>query len=521
MNKVGRNDSCPCGSGKKYKKCCLDKQGSASLLVLADVKHQFEKMQAIQEQIKKQQGLGRPIISEVFQGYRFVATGTRIHYSKNWRTVHDFLFDYIKTVVGKEWGSAELKKAEEEQHPIIQWYVKACNYMREQRKEGLEVQSAPMTGAVFALLTLSHNLFLLEHNLKVQEKIIARLKNRQQFQGALYETYVMAVFIRAGFNLELENEDNPVTSHCEFIATAPQTGNKYSIEAKARQPFKEHVGIGKQLGAALHKDTSHRRVIFIDVNIPKLMERMSMVEQELKDREASQDGEWKKAPPAYVFITNHSFAYDLEGVHFEQMGFAFGFKIDYFKGNTEYTSLRDARLARDNHIDMVKLIKSSREQNTIPVTFDGDIPEFAFNKELQEKRLLIGNKYIVPGKDGKDTIGILETATISIHEKLSYGSYLLQDGTRAIYTCPVTDEELEAYKKYPDTFFGVLRQQGRKADDPLDLYDFFYESYKSTPHERILEFVKDRPDFDALQKLSNMELLISYCEGLVYSAMKK
>ena len=24
-NKVGRNDSCPCGSGKKYKNCCLDK----------------------------------------------------------------------------------------------------------------------------------------------------------------------------------------------------------------------------------------------------------------------------------------------------------------------------------------------------------------------------------------------------------------------------------------------------------------------------------------------------------------
>lgn len=23
--KVGRNDPCPCGSGKKYKKCCLDK----------------------------------------------------------------------------------------------------------------------------------------------------------------------------------------------------------------------------------------------------------------------------------------------------------------------------------------------------------------------------------------------------------------------------------------------------------------------------------------------------------------
>jgi peptide deformylase len=26
-SKVGRNDPCPCGSGKKYKKCCLNKQG--------------------------------------------------------------------------------------------------------------------------------------------------------------------------------------------------------------------------------------------------------------------------------------------------------------------------------------------------------------------------------------------------------------------------------------------------------------------------------------------------------------
>lgn len=24
MTKIGRNDSCPCGSGQKYKKCCLD-----------------------------------------------------------------------------------------------------------------------------------------------------------------------------------------------------------------------------------------------------------------------------------------------------------------------------------------------------------------------------------------------------------------------------------------------------------------------------------------------------------------
>ncbi len=24
MSKIGRNEPCPCGSGKKYKKCCID-----------------------------------------------------------------------------------------------------------------------------------------------------------------------------------------------------------------------------------------------------------------------------------------------------------------------------------------------------------------------------------------------------------------------------------------------------------------------------------------------------------------
>tara|TARA_E500000305_G_C3998843_1_gene226153 strand:- start:949 stop:1371 length:423 start_codon:yes stop_codon:yes gene_type:complete len=30
--KVGRNDPCPCGSGKKYKKCCLNQLGNDPLL---------------------------------------------------------------------------------------------------------------------------------------------------------------------------------------------------------------------------------------------------------------------------------------------------------------------------------------------------------------------------------------------------------------------------------------------------------------------------------------------------------
>ena len=518
--KIGRNDSCLCGSGKKYKKCCLNLQNLSTQTIPAEVKQEFEKIQALQEQIKKQQGLGRPIISEMFQGYRFVATGSRIHYSKKWKTFHDFLFDYIKTVLGKEWGDPEIKKEEKDQHPIIQWYVKSCRYMQEQKEPDKEIQSTPMIGAVSALLSLSYNLFLLEHNLNVQDRMINRLKNKQQFQGALYETYVYAIFIRAGFDIELEDETNSESRHCEFVAIAPETGEKYSVEAKARQPFKEHVGIGKQLGNAFRKNALHKRVVFIDVNIPNLFSRMNEVDQELQNKEKSQENDWKTAPPAYVFLTNHSFVYDLDGTQFERMGFAYGFKIDYFRGNTAYTNLREARLAREKHIDMVRLIKSTREQDVIPSTFDGDIPEFAFNKNLQGKRLLIGNKYILPDKDEKEIVGVLESATLSEHEKLAYGSYLLENGKRAIFTCPVSDEEIEAYRKYPNTFFGVPRNQGRKANDPLELYDFFYDVYKKSSKENLLKFMNGWENFSELQKLEQNELAEVCCERLVYSAIR-
>src|SRR5208337_3380033 len=35
--KTGRNDPCPCGSGKKYKKCCLAKDQEASLRRTAEI----------------------------------------------------------------------------------------------------------------------------------------------------------------------------------------------------------------------------------------------------------------------------------------------------------------------------------------------------------------------------------------------------------------------------------------------------------------------------------------------------
>ncbi len=48
--KIGRNDQCHCGSGKKYKKCCMNKETSP---VPAEVIEHFQKVRAEQEYLKQ------------------------------------------------------------------------------------------------------------------------------------------------------------------------------------------------------------------------------------------------------------------------------------------------------------------------------------------------------------------------------------------------------------------------------------------------------------------------------------
>lgn len=39
MKQTGRNDPCPCGSGKKYKRCCMDDMAKQRAEVLDDIEH--------------------------------------------------------------------------------------------------------------------------------------------------------------------------------------------------------------------------------------------------------------------------------------------------------------------------------------------------------------------------------------------------------------------------------------------------------------------------------------------------
>ena len=145
----------------------------------------LNKKQAKEIQRQQQQGLGRPIISAEFQGYRFVAVGSKVHYGK-WKTFHDFLGDYIKRALGEEWGNTELKKSFAERHPILRWYHNVCTLQREHIIQAGNVFSSPMTGAASAYYRLAYNLYLIAHNgSDIQTRLLARLRNEKTTSLAL------------------------------------------------------------------------------------------------------------------------------------------------------------------------------------------------------------------------------------------------------------------------------------------------------------------------------------------------
>jgi hypothetical protein len=98
-----------------------------------------------------------------------------------------------------------------------------------------------MTGAVRAFINLAYNIYLIAHHTEkngdeIVKGYIDRLKSTRSdaLAGALFETYAAAAFLKAGFTLEFENERDGSVSHVEFVALYPKTGNRFSVEVKAR-----------------------------------------------------------------------------------------------------------------------------------------------------------------------------------------------------------------------------------------------------------------------------------------------
>jgi len=475
---------------------------------------------------------------------QIVVVGHRMLCSANWRTFHDFLRDFLLDHLGHEWVARERAKPAPDRHRIVRWYDQTIEGFGTTAPTNTGVCVTPMTGAIRAFINLAYNIYLIAHHAgptgdKIIKSYIRRLKSARpdDFSGALFETYTAAVFLKAGFQLEFENERDGLRSHVEFVAVYPQSGKRFSVEAKTRERSMgsasdegdiddvKRLRVANKLNKALGKNADHTRVVVIEINVPEVVTSIAgwpdSIMQQIRENEKTDFSSGAKKPRAYVFITNHAFHNNLAMADAGLQVLATGFHIADFGPDARHASYKGVLESRERHAEMFALMNSMRTHYEIPATFDGQMPELAFGSEGEVPRLQFGRWYLVPMGDGREVPGRLYDGIIDESQKMALGCYQLATGEHITATSPISDAELEAYKRYPDTFFGAIRQPSRRWNTLVELCDFFYETYKDTPREKALEWLADAHDYERLKTLSQNDLAVTMCERWAWSAFNK
>ena len=538
MGKISRNAPCPCGSRKKYKHCCgnpLKEELSGKATPLpAHIQAMLKEKQAKERIEIQQQGLGRRIISAEHKGFRFVAVKDTLHSSKKWKFFTDFLADYIRKMLHEKWGNAELKKPLEERHLVMQWYDAYCHFQGSHKKQPDGTFRGNITGIVHCYLGLAYNLYLIQHNVELQERLVERLKNGEQFQSAYHELMIANCLIRAGFELELEDETDRSSMHCEFSARSIRTGKKYSVEAKMRgvrgilgrtdadgaDPLSDPTAnLIKHINAALAKPGDGERLIFVDVNTeplapadfasnepiaPKWMETSERKLERLERR--LEDG-----VHAYVFVTNMAFHLALGDEFLGHAAIRYGLGIADYAKPLKY-SLKDAWKIKQKHIDMEYIVETLTTYPRIPNHFDSDFPP------TEPNRIKIGMRYEFVDAG---VLGIVTAAHVSVDQKRIYLTVQAEDGTASILSETMSDYELEVYRQFPETYFGVVQEVPRNTKDPLEFFERLVEIHRTYPRESLLKMAKGAPDINDLEKLDDLELVLEFCERLSNNIMNR
>ncbi len=522
--KIGRNQPCPCGSGKKYKHC----HGSINAVPSqVDIARSLQRIQAEQRIRERQQGEGRPIIALKQGEQQVVAVGNRLMWSDKWKSFPDFLGDYIKKVVGRDWGNAEIKKPLGERHPLMQWYDAYCRYQQEVIKTPGTLSEHEVVGVVACYLGVAYSLYLLDHNVELQARLLKRLKDPGQFQGAYYELLVANMLIRAGFKLALEDETDGATKHCEFSAISSKTGKKYWVEAKMRgvagmlgRTNADGGADGKPLGsmiphlnAALAKPASDERLIFIDLNgeLPVDTgedERPDFIDAaivRLKKFESEGKAEGKTA---YVFVTDIAWHRSLCGRPIAVMApFGLGFpdfnRSGMFRMSERYMQNR-------KHDDAIRIADAFASLTKYPSTFDGKLPSEAYENS---QRIMIGETYYFEGDIGVATVTAASVMPQDKYVVLGVTRHI--DGSACLIKKPMTDRELADYRENSDAYFGQIGPMQTDNKTPYELFESLVEIYLPWKTEQILDKMKGFADFERIKELPHEHLVAIYCEGLV------
>lgn len=526
--KIGRNDSCPCGSGKKFKKCCLDKQvppdrrglNSASPELIQRAQEMLRLHEAEERVRRQQQGHGSPIISVVHQGFRFVAVRGTLYWNKNWLVFPDFLLAFLKKSFGEDWGEREKPLG---LHPIFRWLEKFQHYSDSHSADG-KLKSAPMIGFISCWLHLGYALYLIAHNDEIPELLLKRLRNIVTFMPAYYEATVGAALAVAGFKLSCAETKATSKPTPEFRATSKASGSVYEVEAKRKNRWKEPTVdvsseefqrelesyVRDQIHAASKKMLKNP-IYWIELSIPTMTKETewrvvtAKIVGVLRDAEKNMTVAGEPIQPAFVVFTNHTYLAneDIEG----EPSFALLETInidDYPFGRV--VEIEAALESYDKYRDIFWMMEAWKIAKTVPTTFDGTPPELLSANGDPQRTIRLGDIVDTEDFEGKPVKAkVTEIASMDDHAMVA----LTANGRNWLAKMPLTPGEAAAAKRYSDAIFGKDNASRKlREDDPFDLYDFFLRAHENMTQEQCNKLLKQTPMFQQYKCLPLKELRI-------------
>jgi hypothetical protein len=511
--KIGRNEPCPCGSGKKFKRCCIDKPKSQTRPVAfampPEVRQRAQEMMRVheaQENVRQQQqGHGNPILSWTDHGYRLVAVRNTIHWAENWVIFPNFLDYFMKKTLGHEWGESEKPKGA---HPIFRWLEKTQKYSSHKPGEP-KVKTITMMGFIACWLHLAYALYLIAHNDAIPKSLLTRLRNTVTFMPAYYEAIVGAALAVAGFELSSAETKATSTPTPEFRVKSKTTGTTYEVEAKRKERWKSPTDdvsnadfqselrsyVRDQVHAASKKKLKNP-IYWFELSIPTLRAEAdwravaAKVEETLREAEASMTVGGEPIQPAFVAITNHTFLAneDIEG----EPSFAFLATIktdDYPFGRP--VEIEAALEGYDKYRDIFWMMEAWKVARTVPTTFDGTPPELLSPDGEPQRTIKIGDMVEAQDADGRPVQAkVTEIASMGDRAMVA----LTANGRSWLSEMPLTQGEADAAKRFTDAVFGKDNaSRGLRDADPFDLYDFLLRAHARMTQEQVDKFFADNP----------------------------
>ncbi len=206
-------------------------------------------------------------------------------------------------------------------------------------------------------------------------------------------------------------------------------------------------------------------MVFIEINVPEIIPTRELTGwletalQEIRQNEQKPDVDQKSA---YVIVTNHAFHSNLDVIGAGAQVLATGFNIPDFGPDVQFDGYGAVLEMRERHVEMFRLLRSMDTHYEIPASFDGEMSDLAFVGDGLP-RLRFGNVYLVPDKDGNQVAGRFYEATVDQANQKVYGVFELATGQHIMATVPISEAELAAYRRHPETFFGEVRRPPRRC----------------------------------------------------------